>query len=117
MINNTPHSLIKPNVRKQFVIEIVQFIQNLQAEAHNIILSFDANETMTDQPDKYGIDYILQSCHLTDLHMLGHTSPPATYKYGHNRRIDYMLGSTSIAESITHAGYLPFDDNCLTSKH
>jgi Reverse transcriptase (RNA-dependent DNA polymerase) len=28
-----------------------------------------------------------------------------------------MLGSTSIAESIIHAGYLPFDDNCITSKH
>ncbi len=49
----------KPNVRKQFVIDIVQFIQHLQAEAHDIILSFDANETMTDQPDKHGIDYIL----------------------------------------------------------
>ena len=80
----------KPNVRKQFVLDIVQFIQHLQADAHDIILSLDANEATSDQPDKHGIDYILQSCHLTDLHTLGHSTPPATYKYGHNRRIDYM---------------------------
>jgi hypothetical protein len=30
----------KPNVGKQFVIDIVQFIQHLQAEAHDIILIF-----------------------------------------------------------------------------
>jgi hypothetical protein len=107
----------KPNIRKQFVIDIVKFIQKLQSEGHEIILSLDANEATVDQPDKHGIDLILQSCHLTDLHTLGHSTPPATYKYGFNRRIDYMLGSELIAESVVHAGYLPFNDNGISSKH
>jgi hypothetical protein len=107
----------KPNVRKQFVIDIVHFINSLQSDGHEIILSLDANESSTDQPDKYGIDYILQSCQLKDLHTLGPSQPPETYKYGSNRRIDYMLGSESIADAVVNAGYLPFDDNGITSKH
>jgi hypothetical protein len=107
----------KPNVRKQFVLDIIQFIQNLQSDGHDIILSLDANEAVTDISEKQGIDLILKSCHLADLHTLGHSQPPATYKYGSNRRIDYMLGSEAIADSVVHAGYLPFDDNGITSKH
>jgi hypothetical protein len=83
----------KPNVRKQFVMDIIQFIQQLQSAGHEIILSLDANEASVDTPDKYGIDLIIKSCHLTDLHTLSHSHPPPTYKYGSNRRIDYMLGS------------------------
>jgi hypothetical protein len=107
----------KPNVRKQFVTDIVKFILQLQSEGHDIILSLDANEASVDSPDKYGIDLIIKSCHLTDLHTLNPSPPPHTYKYGSNRRIDYMLGSEAIAESVVHAGYLPFDDNGITSKH
>jgi hypothetical protein len=98
----------KPNVRKQFVMDIIQFIQQLQSAGHEIILSLDANEASVDTPDKYGIDLIIKSCHLTDLHTLSHSHPPLTYKYGSNRRIDYMLGSETIAESVVHAGYLPY---------
>ena len=107
----------KPNVRKQFVLDIVQFITKLQLEGHDIILSLDANEAFVDKPEKHGIDYILKACHLIDLHTLGHAPPPPTYKYGANRRIDFMLGSEAIADSIVHAGYLPFDDNGISSKH
>jgi hypothetical protein len=107
----------KPNVRKQFVLDIVIFIKKLQEDGHDIILALDANEATSDQPDKYGIDFLLQSCKLTDLHTLSHAPPPATYKYGNNRRIDYILGSEAIAESVVHAGYLPFNDNGISSKH
>jgi hypothetical protein len=113
-----PQGYKNPNVRKQFVLDIVTFIQQLQLNGHDIILSLDANEISGDQEsDKHGIDYIIQSCHLHDLHTLGHSTPPETYKYGFHRRIDFMLGSESIANSVVHAGYLPFDDNGISSKH
>jgi hypothetical protein len=50
----------KPNVRKQFVLDIIQFIKNLQSDGHNIILSLDANEAVTDLSEKQGIDLILK---------------------------------------------------------
>ena len=48
----------KPNVRTQFVHDIVKFIQALQKDKHKIILSLDANET--NGQDKVGIDLILR---------------------------------------------------------
>ena len=78
----------KPNVRTQFVRDIVKFIQALQKDRHEIILSLDANET--NGQDKVGIDLVLRECQLYDPHTIGpDDKPPATYPYGNHRRIDY----------------------------
>ena len=54
---------------------------------------------------------------LSDLHLMHPDPPPATYKYGANRKIDYMIGSpNNIADSVRHAGYLAYD-NGIFSKH
>jgi hypothetical protein len=53
---------------------------------------------------------------LIDLHSLGPTPPPATYKYGNHRQIDFMLGSTLLSNAIRRSGYLAYD-NGLFSKH
>jgi hypothetical protein len=52
----------------------------------------------------------MAECSLIDLHTLGPDDPPPTYKYGTGRRIDYMLGSPNIADSVRRAGYLSYDD-------
>ena len=105
----------KPNVRRQFIVDICTFINNLQHEGHEILLSLDANETLG-QEQQYGITHLMSECSLSNLHLQGPDSPPATYKYGANRKIDYMLGSPNIADSVRHAGYLAYDDG-IFSKH
>ena len=58
----------------------------------------------------------MSECSLTDLHRLGPEVPPATYKYGKDRTIDFMLGSPNISDSVRRAGYLAYDDG-IFSKH
>ena len=105
----------KPNVRKQFIVDLVQFINTLQLEGHEVLVSLDANETRG-QDTTYGIARLLQECTLTDLHTLGSSDPPATYKYGTDRRIDYMFGSQAVAEAVCRAGYNAYDSG-IFSKH
>jgi hypothetical protein len=104
-----------PNVRRQFITDITKFINNLQSEGHEIILSLDANEILG-QEKMHGIGHLLDECTLTDLHGLGPSVPPATYKYGTDRRIDFMLGSPNVANCIRSAGFLEYD-NGIFSKH
>jgi hypothetical protein len=106
----------KPNVQTQFVRDIVKFIQALQKNKHEIILSLDANET--NGQDKVGtINLVLRECQLYDLHTIGpDDKPPATYPYGNHRRIDYMLGTSMDKETIHQAGYLAYN-NGIHSKH
>ena len=58
----------------------------------------------------------MSECSLSDLHCLGPDVPPATYKYGHARKIDFMLGSHNLIDSVQRAGYLAYDDG-IFSKH
>lgn len=115
------HSLLlsqgvsNPNVRKQFVTDIVLFLNNLQSKGYEVIVSLDANETLG-QDKHFGLAYLIDECTLTDLHLLGPSDPPATYKYGVDRRIDYMFGSTAVVSAIRHAGYNSYD-NGVFSKH
>ena len=105
----------KPNVRTQFVRDIVKFIQALQKDKHEMILSLDANKT--NGQDKVGIDLVLRECQLYDLHTIGpDDKPPATYPYGNHCRIDYMLGTSMVKETVHQAGYLAYNDG-IHSKH
>jgi hypothetical protein len=93
----------------------VVYINKLQADGYEIVLSLDANET-SGQYQKFGIDHLVEECTLHDLHLAGPSKPPATYKFGNERRIDYMFGSAVVLESLRHAGYLAYD-NGIFSKH
>jgi hypothetical protein len=105
----------KPNARTQFIRDIIKFIQALQKDNHEIILSLDANET--NGQDKVGIDLVLQECQLYDLHTIGpDNNPPETYPYGNHRRIDYMLGTSLVKKTVHRAGYLAYNDG-IHSKH
>ena len=107
--------IVKPNVRKQFITDLCQFVNDLQQAGYEILLSLDANETIG-QDKAFGIEHLMSECSLTDLHCLGPTVPPATYKYGTARKIDYMLGSQALHDSVRHAGFLAYDDG-IFSKH
>ena len=105
----------KPNVRRQFITDLTKFINDLQSAGHEILLSLDANEILG-QDKTYGIGHLLDECTLADLHCLGPELPPATYKYGSDRKIDFMLGSPAVANCIRSAGFLAYD-NGIFSKH
>ncbi|KAI2513931.1 hypothetical protein MHU86_315 [Fragilaria crotonensis] len=115
------HSLLlsqgvsNPNVRKQFIIDIILFVNNLQSKGYDVIVSLDANETLG-QDKHFGLAHLIDECTLTDLHLLGPSDPPATYKYGVDRRIDFMFGSAAVASAICRAGYNAYD-NGVFSKH
>jgi hypothetical protein len=105
----------KPNVRKKFITDITSLINELQTAGHEVLVSLDANET-PGQDSSHGIRHLMEECTLTDLHCLGPNSPPATYKYGVDRKIDYMLGTPAVAQCVRRAGFLAYD-NGIFSKH
>ena len=105
----------KPNVRKQFIVDLVAFINTLQSDGYEVIVSLDANETIGQDRD-FGLAHLINECTLTDLHLLSPSNPPETYRYGNNRRIDFMLGTAAVASSVSRAGYNAYD-NGVTSKH
>ena len=106
-----------PNVRKQFVHDIIKFINDLQSDGYEVMVNLDANETVSDPPSKSnGIRQIMDECSLMDLHSIGPCAPPATYKYGHHRKIDFMLGSATLSSHIRRFGFLAYD-NGIFSKH
>ena len=60
---------------------------------------------------------MLRECQLYNLHTIGpDEKPPATYPYGNHRRIDYMLGTSMVQETIRRAGYLAYNEG-IHSKH
>ena len=106
----------KPNVRRQFITDLVLFINKLQVEGHEVLVSLDANETIGEDRT-FGLAHLLDECTLTDLHLLGSADPPATYKYGSERRIDFMLGTPAVADAVSRAGYAAYDSGGICSKH
>ena len=115
------HSLLlaqgvkNPQVRKQFITDMCHFVNDLQNDGYEILLSLDANE-VRGQEKTQGIDFLMSECSISDLHCLGPATPPATYKYGNARKIDYMLGSYNLLDSVCRAGFLAYDDG-IFSKH
>jgi hypothetical protein len=59
----------KPNVRRQFITDLIQFINNLQSEGHEILLLLDANEILG-QEKTFGIGHLLDECTLRDIGVL-----------------------------------------------
>ena len=60
--------------------------------------------------------YLIEACTLHDLHCQSLSTPPETYKFGKNRRIDFMLGSRGVMKCVRRADYLAYDNGVL-SKH
>jgi hypothetical protein len=54
-----------PDPRKQFVTDLIQFINAKQASDHEIILNLDANEVLGEESQ--GIAKIMRECDMVDL--------------------------------------------------
>jgi hypothetical protein len=105
----------KPNVRKAFIVDLISYVQDLQAKGHEVMVNLDANENLG-QDKTFGLQTLIDTCSLRDLHSIVPGEAPATYKYGHHRRIDYMLGTKAVSENVVQAGFLSYEDS-IFSKH
>jgi hypothetical protein len=103
----------KPQVRKQFILDLTVDINKLQADGFEVILSLDANETMGEDR-VHGISSLAENCTLQDLHCLGAATPPETYPIGTKRRIDFMFGSAGVIPFVRKAGYLEYNNGILS---
>ena len=48
----------KPNVRRQFVTDLVTFVNRLQSDGYEVVLSLDANETLG-QDKTFGLEHLI----------------------------------------------------------
>ena len=106
----------KPHIRRQFITDLVLFINKLQVDGHEVLVSLDANETIGEDRT-FGLAHLIDECTLADLHSFGSSDPPATYKYGSERRIDFMLGTPAVADAVCRSGYAAYDSGGICSKH
>ena len=103
-----------PNLRKQFVDDMLQFIQNLQLRAKDmLLLMMDANEEIG--KETIGIINLITKGGLQDLFTTHHgrSCEIETFIKG-TKRIDYILGTPNIIPYIKQCGYLPFQSGTIS---
>jgi hypothetical protein len=66
-------SITSPNPRKQFIKDLITFINQKRALHHDVILNLDANEAMGE--DSQGISKLMRECELGDLHDIPGVDP------------------------------------------
>jgi hypothetical protein len=100
------------NLREQFLVDIQGLIGRMQKEGHDIVLMMDANESSSLGS---GVDKLICKCGLADAHKSAQTTlaAPATYQRG-SKKIDFILISPRLVESIRAAGILPLNEGYLS---
>jgi len=103
------------NPREAFIRDITAFIQQRQQEGDLILVGGDFNEEMEDES---GMSAIAERCRLVDIFGMKFetTKFPTTYKRG-SKRLDYILASPEVVETIVSSGYDPFDYRGITTDH
>jgi len=93
--------------RAAFRRDLAKFISLCIADSQDICLVGDFNEELGE--DQNGMSQIASEFHLIDLMRYKHPelSSPRTYARG-RKRLDYALGTVSIAEALTACGYEEF---------
>ncbi len=91
-----------PNPRKQFIMDLIAFINQKQSLNHEIILNLDANEALGEESQ--GIAKLMHECNLVDLHNIPGMEPEQrlqdTYQRGNKQRIDFMFGTPWIQTCV-----------------
>jgi hypothetical protein len=117
-----------PQPRKQFIIDLQDWLEYQNTAGCFIILALDSNEGLGSETGKYHpLDYTLdkpipikghdgtiktlvRTCGLCNPLSRQHTetSPPPTYQRG-KERIDYIFVSVGLLPSVTKSGFLPYN--------
>ena len=98
---------INPNPFRQYILDIIKFVQDSHLKGYEILLMMDANEELGQSSQ--GTEAILSECGLSNLLKGLHPEEeePVTYDRG-SKTIDYILGSQHIQFSTKKGGILPF---------
>lgn len=94
-----------PDPRKQFLDDITIELQKIQQQQDEIILMWDANESIGE--NKSALPEFLIKNRLCNL--LGQHNSPSTYDRG-TKCIDFIFGTNNTQSSVLAWGYLPFYD-------
>jgi hypothetical protein len=104
-----------PNPRKQFIKDLIAFINQKQSLNHEIILNLDANEALGEESQ--GIAKLMRECNLVDLHNIPGMEPEQqlqdTYQRGNKQRIDFMFGTPWIQTCVQCRGALEYNDGIV----
>jgi exonuclease III len=107
-----------PYPRKQFIKDLIEFINEKRSANHDIMLNLDANEIMGKETQ--GISKLMRECGLVNLLDIPGTGPEGqlqdTYRQGTSPRIDFMLGTARVHSSIRRSGALEYNDG-IVSDH
>ena len=94
--------------RQQFILDLIDQVNEWSAAGTPSIVMLDANECIGDETD--GLSKLLRKTKLVDLHAHFHDieHEPHTHKAG-SKRIDYILVSPELLDYFKAAGIEPFD--------
>jgi hypothetical protein len=106
-----------PDPRKHFIDDLTSAIKGWQSPMDDIIVALDANEALGASAN-HGLTYFMRECNLVDLFHHHHGVCPdfATYDLG-SKRLDYMLGSSTLLPFIVRCGYLDFYKGIPSADH
>ncbi len=97
-----------PHPRKQFIKDLIEFINEKRSANHDIMFNLDANEILGEETQ--GISKLMRECGLVDLLDIPGMGPEGqlqnTYRRGTSRRIHFMLGTARVHSSIRRSGAL-----------
>jgi exonuclease III len=99
---------LKPDPRRQFIIDMKSLVKTLHENGNDIILMGDFNESIGANPS--GTSSLMTEGELSDnfchRHGLGQEQP--TYARG-TTRVDYILTSSRLLQYVRHTGAEPFN--------
>jgi hypothetical protein len=91
-----------PNPWKQFITDLIVFINQKRSQNHEIILNLDVNEALGEESQ--GIAKLMRECNLVDLDNIPEIEPEQqlqdTYWWGDKQWIDFMLGTPWIQTCV-----------------
>ena len=97
----------------QFWEDMATFITTATADQTEVPVMLDANAGMTD----VGFSTFILECGLQDLHDNCDIVPPPETYYRGKRKIDFCLGTSGIANAVTHAGITSYEGGVKYSDH
>jgi hypothetical protein len=92
-----------PRPRKAILNDLQHLIETLQSQGHATLLMLDSNGSLADDVD---LQDLLTQCDLHDLHATN--APPSTFIGSNTRRIDHILGCSSVLQCMTGSGSLSY---------
>jgi len=102
--------------REQLQVSLAAFIKSKQEQHHEIVVMIDANEA-PGTPNG-AIQYLIDQCQLWDVieYRFPLEQSPSPYHRGRHR-IDYVLASTQVIDTVTSVSILPVHYELESADH